>query len=328
MRLPILSFLVIACAPAFGQNAQFNGRWDITVHEANFKEVNEPGGHRPRAWWLKIEGAETDHPKADFISAFAGDLNKTEEVSTKGNELVFGFHVKERLPNRAEGQERHLVYKARLVGGKLQGTYEIEGQKEPPTKWTGVRAPVIKDKDDGTWREGKPVNLFNGKDLTGWHSVVPGAIKGWSAEDGMLVSDGKGSDIISDAKFWNYKLHVEYRIPKGSNSGIGLRARYEVQIVDDFGRPPGLHGSGCLYTRLLPSENAYTGPDKWQTYDIRLVGRDVTITLNGKTVVKGEIEGLTALATDPNESQPGPFILQGDHGRVEFRNMVLTPLVK
>jgi hypothetical protein len=333
MRLPTFAVIAFACAPAFCANAQFNGRWNITIHEQTIQEVNEPGGHRPRAWWLKVEGAETDKPKAEFISAFAGDLNKTDEITINGNEIVFGFRPVPRsrpgAPAQPPAQPRHLVYKARLVKGKLEGTYEIEGQKEPPIKWTGVRAPVIKDKDDGSWKEGKPLTLFNGKDLTGWRSIVPGSeISGWSAENGLLVSNGKGSDLVTTGKFWNFKLHVEYRIPKGSNSGIGLRGRYELQIVDDLGREPNLHGSGAAYTRILPTENAYTGPDQWQTYDIRLVGRDVTVTLNGKTVVKGELEGPSAITFDPNEAELGPFILQGDHGRVEFRNMVLTPLVK
>jgi hypothetical protein len=332
MRLPTFAVLAFACAPAFSANAQFNGRWDITIHEQAIKEVNEPGTHRPRAWWLKVEGAETDHPRVEFISAFAGDLNKTEEVTINGEELVFGFRPVPRgrgnVPAQPPREPQHLVYKARLAGGKLEGTYEIEGQNQPPIKWTGVRAPVIKDKDDGSWREGKPVTLFNGKDLTGWRGIVSGGEAGWSAENGLLVSNGKGSDLVSVPKFWNYKLHLEYRIPKGSNSGIGLRGRYEVQIVDDFGREPNLHGSGAAYTRIMPTENAYTGPDNWQTYDIRLVGRDITVTLNGKTVVKGELEGPSAITFDPNEAEPGPFILQGDHGRVEFRNMVVTPLVK
>jgi hypothetical protein len=108
-----------------------------------------------------------------------------------------------------------------------------------------------------------------------------------------------------------------------------LRARYEVQILDDYGRPANTHGNGALYSRILPSENASKPAGEWQTYDIRLVGRQVTVVLNGRKVIdKGEIEGLTAIASDANEGQPGPLILQGDHGPVEFRAIVLTPLVK
>ena len=93
-------------------------------------------------------------------------------------------------------------------------------------------------------------------------------------------------------------------------------------------RPPNKHSNGALYARIAPSENASKPAGQWQTYDIRLVGRQVTVALNGKTVVKGEIEGLTAIAGDSNEAAPGPIYLQGDHGPVEFRNIVVTPLVK
>jgi hypothetical protein len=289
MKTPLLPLIALACAPVFCADARFNGRWDITVHDSRFTEFNEPGGERPRAWWLKIEGAETAHPKGDFVSAFAGNLNPIEEISINGNELMFGFRPKERLASGAEGQEHHLIYRARLVGEKLEGTYLIEGQEQPPTKWTGVRAPVIKDKDDGSWREGIAVTLFNGRDLSGWRGVVPRGESGWSAQDGILVASGKGSDLVTEARFWNFRLHLEYKLPKGSNSGIGLRGRYEIQIRDDYGRPPDSHGTGSLYARIAASENANKGPDQWQTYDIRLIGRDVIITLNGKTVVTGEI---------------------------------------
>jgi len=113
-----------------------------------------------------------------------------------------------------------------------------------------------------------------------------------------------------------------------SNSGIGLRGRYEVQILEDKGRPIDRHSNGALYSRILPTENVSKAPGEWQTYDIRLVGRNVSIESNGKLITKGVIEGLTAIATDWDESKPGPITLQGDHGPVDFRNVVLTPLVK
>jgi hypothetical protein len=310
-------------------SAQLNGCWDIRVHENRVEEFNEPGGARPRAWWLKIEGADTAAPKGEFVSAFSGNLNPIEEISIRGNELVFGFRPKQRLIGGGEGGTRHLVYRARLVGDRLEGTYEVEGQNQPPTKWTGVRAPVIPDKDDGTWRESETLALFNGRDLSGWHPVVPEREASWSARNGVLIATGRGSDLISDKKSWNFKLHLEYKLPPGSNSGIGLRARYEVQIMDGYGQPPDSHSTGALYSRIAPSENASKPAGEWQIYDIRLVGRQVTIVLNGKTVIdKGEIEGLTAIASDPNEGEPGALILQGDHGRVEFRNILMTLLVK
>lgn len=319
MRRLIVCLMAVAAGSAYAADARFNGRWDITV-------LGQP---RNRAWWVEITGAETDSPKGKFVTAFAGDMNVIQEISTQDGELRFGFVRKERAKPGETPRADHLIYKARLAGDKLEGTFEIEGQNRPPVRWVGVRAPVIPDKDDGTWREGKPVSLFNGEDLTGWRAAEPGRDLGWLVENGNLVTTGKGANIITEQKFWNFKLHLEFRMQPRSNSGIGLRARYEVQIADDYGRPPNEHSNGALYSRIAPSENASKPPGEWQTYDIRVVGRQVTVVLNGKTIIdKGEIEGLTAIATDPNEAEPGPLYLQGDHGPVDFRNIVLTPLTK
>ena len=290
-------------------DARFNGRWDITGYR-------EP---RNAAWWVEIAGAGTGAPQGKFVTAFNGDMNVIQEISVKPGELQFGWA-------RPNGR---MIFKARLVDGKLEGTFETEGQKEPPMKWVGVPAPVIPDKDDGAWREGKPVKLIDGNGLNGWVADGTGEIKGWSAAGGVLSTTGKGNNIISGAKFWNFKLHCEVKVAEHSNSGIGLRARYEVQVLDDFGHPPNTHGNGALYARILPSENASKPAGEWQTYDVRLVGRQVTVVLNGKTIIdKGEVEGLTAIAIDSNEAAPGPIYLQGDHGPVEYRNLTVTPLVK
>jgi hypothetical protein len=136
------------------------------------------------------------------------------------------------------------------------------------------------------------------------------------------------NNLVSDTLFWNFKLHVEYRVGKDSNSGIGLRGRYEVQILEDYGKPPGKHSNGALYSRVAPAVNASKPAGEWQTYDIRLVGRQVTVVLNDQKIIdQQEIEGLTAIAGNADEGKPGPIILQGDHGPVEFRKIVLTPLV-
>lgn len=193
----------------------------------------------------------------------------------------------------------------------------------------GGRAPVIDEKDDGTWVETIPIAVFNGKDLSGWHSDGKSTELGWVVKDGLLSATGAASNLVSDQKFWNFKLHVEYRLQKGSNSGIGLRGRYEVQVLDDYGRAVDGHSSGALYSRIPPSENASKPAGEWQTCDIRLVGRSVAIAQNGKTVVNnGYIDGLTAIAIDADEGEPGPLVLQGDHGSVEFRQVVVTPLLQ
>jgi hypothetical protein len=192
-----------------------------------------------------------------------------------------------------------------------------------------VRAPVIADKDDGSWKEGKPIQLFNGKDLSGWGPLQTDREMKWSVVDGVLRNAPPTTDIISTQKFWNFKLHVDFRIVEHSNSGIGLRGRYEIQILDDYGKEPNSHGAGALYSRIVPKVNASKPAGEWQSYDIRLVGRTLTVIHNGKTIIDhGEVEGLTAIANNADEAEPGPFIVQGDHSYVEIKSFVVTPLTK
>src|SRR5262249_36440801 len=148
------------------------------------------------------------------------------------------------------------VYRAKLAGDKLEGTMEREGQGGAATRWTGVRAPVIDEKDDGSWKEGSPVRLFDGKDLQGWHALVASAPMKWSVQDGVLKNAPPTTDIVSDRSFWNFTAHIEFRIVEHSNSGIGLRGRYEIQVLDDYGKPPNTHSAGALYSRIAPAVNA------------------------------------------------------------------------
>jgi hypothetical protein len=320
MRTLSVLLLALAAAPAFGADARFDGRWSITA-------FTEP---RNRAWWLEITGAGTNQPGGRFVTAYAGAMNQIHEISVSDGELFFAFNRKDRpKPGDTEPPRvTRLVYRARIAGDKLEGTFEVVGQDRPPVRWVGVRAAVITEKDDGSWKEGKPVRLFNGRDLQGWKSTDGRPMNGWSVKRGVMVTNGKSPNIVTEASFWNFKLHVEFRVAPKSNSGVGLRGRYEVQIMDDYGRQPGIQSNGALYYRIAPAVNASKPANQWQTYEIRLVGREVTVVLNGQTIVdKAEIEGLTAIAVDPHEDEPGPVFLQGDHGQVEFRNIVLTPLV-
>jgi hypothetical protein len=134
------------------------------------------------------------------------------------------------------------------------------------------------------------------------------------------------SDLITDRKFMDFKLQTEFRYPRGSNSGIYLRGRYELQIEDNHGREPSALGIGGVYGFLAPRENTARPAGEWQTLDAVLVGRRVTVVLNGETVIdRQEIPGITGGALDSSEGEPGPILLQGDHGPIEFRRVVITP---
>ncbi len=215
-------------------------------------------------------------------------------------------------------------------GYRLLGTTRRDGdQIKDEIKWVGRPSEAVADRDDGSWREGEPVVLFDGADLSAWHGQSAGGEKTWRVDKRILRNSDHGDMLVSNEKFWNFKLHVEYNVAPHSNSGIGLRSRYEVQILDDHGQPASIHGNGAVYSTIKPGLNASLPADSWQTFDITLIGRDVTIVLNGKTTIdKQVIEALTAIATDSNEREAGPITLQGDHGPIAFRSIVVTPLVK
>src|SRR5947208_3384962 len=135
----------------------------------------------------------------------------------------------------------------------------------------------------------------------------------------------RGGNFVTDGTYGDFKLHLEFRYPPSGNSGVYLRGRYEAQIEDSTGRETSTGGLGAIYGFLIPNENAAKGAGEWQTYDITLIGRIVTVVLNGHQVIcRATIPGITGGALDSYEEKPGPIMLQGDHGPVEYRNIVLT----
>ncbi|MDX2268598.1 MAG: DUF1080 domain-containing protein [Bryobacter sp.] len=311
MRNVTLLLLTLAAVNGYAAKKDFEGRWNLSVD-------NEPRG---RAWWLEVTGVRKGPLGGSFVGAPGGQVDKIEKMEFQGQELHWYFE-KGKAPN-----VRKLHYSATLNGGLLTGK-AMEGEKVIAT-FRGKRAPEIRDRDDDRWKPGTPIELFNGKDLANWSPRFPGRPMQWAIVDGTLRNEPKASDIQTKETFWNFELHAEYRYGKGSNSGIALRGRYEVQIEDSFGRPADLHTHGALYSRIPPSVNAANPPGEWQTMDVRLVGRTLTVKLNGKLILdKVTVEGPTAMGFSPEEEMPGPFALQGDHGLVEFRKLTVTPLVR
>jgi len=301
-------------------DTDYNGRWDLTIHKT-------PADH---AWWLEISGAGTGKVTG-MCTCTPDGLEAIQNARVENGVLRFSYD-KPSVPGRAgrgPTQPVHAEYEARLVDGRLEGK---SGYAQKPWTFTGERAPAINEHDDGTWVKGTPVTIFNGKDLSNWYGITSGSTTGWSVEDGTMTTQGKGENIATKEKFWNFELHAEFKVQeKNSNSGIGLRGRYEIQVANAWGLgDPGLHGLGALYHRVPPRVNASKPPGEWQTYVIRIVGRDVTTVLNGQTLYeKAEAAGMTGdLSFDPHEGQPGPIEVQGDHATVWFRNLVVTPLVK
>lgn len=117
-------------------------------------------------------------------------------------------------------------------------------------------------------------------------------------------------DIVTDRRFDDFTLHVEFNILPKSNSGLYLCGRYEMQIQDDAGRPSDNRGMGSVYGFLRPSINASGRPAEWQTFDVTLIGRRVTVVLNGRTIIDDiAIPGITGGALDSNEGAPGSHML-------------------
>jgi hypothetical protein len=172
---------------------------------------------------------------------------------------------------------------------------------------------------------GKPVTLFNGKDLTGWHAL-PGGASAWQVVNGVLTNTKAGANLATDEKYADFKLHIEFRFPAKGNSGIYLRGRHELQIEDPVLGVVPIEGLGAIYGFIPPNASAGKNAGEWQSYDVTLVGRQVTVVLNGVEVIcKRDIPGPTGGALDSDERERGPIFLQGDHGPMEFRNVVITP---
>jgi hypothetical protein len=284
------------------------GRWDLTVQGA---KASYPS-------WLEISLRKETELMARFVGQFGSNRHVTE-ITYKDGDL----HV--RVPAQYEENKSDLIFKGRLAGDRLEGTMaHADAGGAAPIKWSGVRAPDLVRDDAVMW--GQPVELFDGKELEGWNLRSAERQACWSVADDAMTNTPPCVDIISDRAFTDFKLHVEFNIVPKSNSGVYLRGRYEVQIQDDAGKAIDSLRMGGLYGFIRPRLNASREPGEWQTYDITLIGRRVTVVLNDRTIIdNAEIPGITGGALDSNEGSPGPLMLQGDHGKVSFRKVVLTP---
>jgi len=283
----------------------FIGRWDLTL--------KTPLREYPS--WLEIT-QEGGHPRARLVSRW-GHARPLPTCEISNGRIKFVS------PKEEEERKDDMVFEGTLSGETLTGT--TTGPDGTQWQWTGERAPSLKR--NGTPKWGKPAQLFNSKDLSGWKMSDPAATAIWKVENGTLVSPGHGAELISDAKFEDFKLHVEFNCAPASNSGVYLRGRYELQIENDPEPEGPTMRTGGVYGFLAPSPEQPRRPGEWQTYDITLVGRTLTVAQNGKTIIdQQEIPGITGGALDSHEGLPGPIYLQGtEAGHVAFRNITITP---
>jgi Domain of Unknown Function (DUF1080) len=311
--IPMLALMLSMAAHAQQQktldpnvSAQpFLGRWDLTL--------KTPLRDYPS--WLEIT-EENGQLKARLVSRW-GHARPLPKIEISNGHITFVS------PKDEEDRKDDMVFEGRLSGKTLIGT--TTGPDGTAWQWTGVRAPTLKSDSDPKW--GKPTALFNGRDLSGWKLSDPNAKATWKVENGTLVSPGNGAELITDAKFKDFKLHIEFNCAHASNSGIYLRGRYEVQIEDDPVPEGPTMRTGGVYGYLAPSMEQPRKPGEWQSYDITLVGRVVAVVQNGQTIIdQQEIPGITGGALDSQEELPGPIYLQGSEaGHVTFRNIIITP---
>ena len=189
---------------------------------------------------------------------------------------------------------------------------------EPPTR--GMAAP-----------EGA-VALYDGTNLDQHWNLIPH----WCPQpDGSVQICN--TNLQTKEEFGSGLYHIEFMTPfmpeeRGQgrgNSGCYILGRYEVQVLDSFGKPLDPHNMGGIYSRIAPSAAAEKPAGEWQTMDITLADRHVTVILNGVKILDNiPLAGCTGGALWADEFRPGPLYLQGDHTGVQYRNLVLRPVVK
>lgn len=304
----VASGALAAALPAAAQAPGFAdallGRWDLTIEA--------PDGHYPS--WLEVRL----RTETELMGRFVGRVGSARYVS----DIDYAAdRVTLRVPVQYESDIDALRFEGTLRGDRIEGTtLAADGAA---VRFTATRAPALLASSRPRWRAAAP--LMNGRDLTGWTPRTVQHAGCWRAQGGVLTATPPCVDLVTEETFGDFRLHAELRFPSGSNSGIYLRGRYEVQIQDDAGKALDPLRMGGVYGFIAPSSDAARGAGEWQTLDVELVGRRVTVWLNGMTIVdEQEIPGITGGALDSDEGAPGPIMLQGDHGPIELRNLTIA----
>jgi hypothetical protein len=313
--------------------SEFLGQWTFDIGP------NQVG-------WLEVR-QENGFIDADMLW-IGGSVVPVPYVYMAGNRLMVGRHTRKEVRAKDEnGNELHAHVFPAWVEFKSEGENLTGWHLSPKSSGlgldtiaiTGKKLPDVPPAPDLTSvKYGEPVHLLGSHDLTGWRLVEPNNPNGWSVVDGVLINDpvqpeGEAhiyyGNLRTDAEFEDFKLELEVNVPARSNSGIYLRGRHEIQVSDSYGSPLNKHNMGALYSRITPSVNAEKPAGEWQTMEIILCDRHLTVILNGTTIIDNKpVYGPTGGALTSDVYAPGPLYLQGDHGKIMYRNMVLTPILK
>ena len=300
-------FVAVLLPAAAVQNQGFLGRWNLTG----------TGEDANRIYWLEV--TEQKGQLSGMFLNRGGSPVPLASVTVQGGELVFQLPVGN---NKQPGAE----FRAKLDGEKLVGTTKAADRT---IGFVGVRPPKWPASNaNATHKFGAPVELFDGKSFAAFDMQAGTYPITWTVEDGVLTNAPPTRNLMSKQKFWNFRLQAEYKLTEKSNSGIYLRGRYEMQVLDDYGTAPEKHGHMSIYAWTPPLVNASKPAGEWQAVDIVIVGNRVTATLNGKKVQDNtEIQAITGGALDADETAPGPILIQGDHTKVWFKKITVTPIL-
>jgi hypothetical protein len=306
----------------------FLGEWALTI----------PGG---AAGWLGVQERD-GHLEGGMLWGW-GSVEPVASVKLDDGKLVVTRnHVVQRKD--ADGKKTKVTLTETIIGTvqgdeiKLTSSKPREnGQGDEVMEFGGHRQPPMPPAPDLTRiKFGKSERLFNGKDLSGWRLTDPNAVNGWSVKDGLLVNnpiqeEGKHKtfgNLRTDQEFEDFNLKVEVRVSKGQNSGVYIRGIYECQVADTYGKPLNPHNMGAIYSRIKPTASAEKPPGEWQRMDITFVDRHATVVLNGQRIIDNQpVLGCTGGALWSDVTRPGPIYLQGDHTGIEYRSLVLQPVI-
>jgi hypothetical protein len=302
----ILAGALAAQAPAKAPTADdYVGSWNVRITDAEDTFVS--GG---------FQVTKEDGALAGGVVWRWGSYLPAKSVELKDGWLVI---------LREETKGKIDTFETRLEGESLEGKVTYPDGKVH--HFEGRKAPLLLSRKAPVWDA--PVTVFDGRTLNGWRLRDPKKKNGWAVVNGELavVEPKDNADLVSEQAFQDLKLHIEFNVDPKSNSGVYIRGRYEIQILDNPDAKMALdaHGCGGVYSRIAPMMDATKPAGEWQSYDVTFVGRQVTVVLNGKTIVQDVVDGITGGAINPYEEEPGPLMLQGDHGKVRFRNIVVTP---
>lgn len=315
----LLLFILILSSPVVAQSStegsEVIGRWDLTI-TIDDEQLENLGLFRHGLMstagfpgWLEVTKSGFSTLVGRYVG-YEGSARPIAEVHYDPQEQKYHFTIP---PQWMDIED--LYFEFTLKDDKLSGYQMLKGNK---LNWTGVRAPSLTREEPPVWVNTK--NLLD-DNLSSW--IIPDNNQ-FRMENGVLVNKEVGGNLVTKEKFDDFKLSVEFRYPEGSNSGIYLRGRYELQIEDS----PSVSdiSIGGIYGFIQPAFDAGAKPGEWQTYEVTLVGRHVTVVHNGIEVISNRpIPGITGGSLNSNEGEPGPIMIQGDHGPVEFRKFVITP---